>query len=191
MKRYQRLFYSVILKFMPNGDAATKFIKKHNLYGSIGNNCFIQKRKLPLYSNLIFLHDNVRIASNVGFVTHDVIHTMLNRKYGGGKFVERIGCIEIMDNVFVGAGTRILYNTRIGSNVIIGSYSLVNKDIPDNSVYAGIPAKFICSFEDYVKKAQEYSEQFRQMYALDKVCGVDDFLAEKVYEDFKKRKGEL
>lgn len=191
MKRYQRLIYSVILKFMPNGDATAKFIKKHNLYGSIGNNCFIQKRKLPLYSNLIFLHDNVRIASNVGFITHDIIHTMLNRKYGGGKFVERIGCIEIMDNVFVGAGTRILYNTRIGSNVIIGSYSLVNKDIPDNSVYAGIPAKFICSFEDYVKKAQEYSEQFRQKYALDKVCGVDDFMAEKVYEDFKKRKGEL
>lgn len=188
MKRYQRLIYSAILKFMPDGYATANFIKKHNLYGSIGNNCFIQKRKVPFYSNLIYLHNNVRIASNVGFITHDIIHTMLNRKYGGDKFVERIGCIEIMDNVFVGAGTRILYNTRIGSNVIIGSYSLVNKDIPDNSVYAGIPAKFICSFEDYVKKAQEYSEQFRKMYGIDKVCGVDDFLAEKVYEDFKKKK---
>jgi acetyltransferase-like isoleucine patch superfamily enzyme len=81
---------------------------------------------------LVHLHNNVYLASNVGFVTHDVIYKMLNGKEGGKNYIEKIGCIEIMNNVFIGSGTRILYNTRIGNNVIVGSASLVNKDIPDN-----------------------------------------------------------
>lgn len=93
-----------------------------------------------------------------------------------------------MDNVFIGSGTRILYNTRIGSNVIIGSDSLVNKDIPDNSVYAGVPAKFICSFDEYVEKARKYSQQFKERYGMDKVNGVDDELARMLYENFLEEK---
>lgn len=161
-------------------------MKKHHLYGSIGEHCSIQKWKLPLYSNLIYLHDNVRIASNVGFVTHDIIHTMLNGKYPGAGHIEKAGCIEVMDNVFIGSGTRILYDTRIGSNVIIGSGSLVTRDIPDNSVYAGVPARYICSFDEYVEKSKAYSEQFRQTYGVSKLGGVSDELAAKMYENFLK-----
>jgi acetyltransferase-like isoleucine patch superfamily enzyme len=132
----------------------------------------------------------VHIASNVGFVTHDIIHNMLNNKYLENEFIERIGCIEIMDNVFIGSGTRILYNTRIGSNVIIGSDSLVIKDIPDNSVYAGVPAKFICSFDEYVEKAGIYSKHFKERYGIVKVRGVDDALAKKLYETFCNEKNQ-
>ncbi len=165
-------------------------IKRHNLYGSIGENCYIQKRKLPLYSNLVFLHNNVHIASSVGFVTHDIIHNMLNTKYRGkgGRFIEKVGCIEVMDNVFIGSGTRILYNIRIGTNVIIGSDSLVTKDIPDNSVYAGVPARFICTFDEYVSKHKKYSEEFKKKFGRDAVKGIDDELASSIYEDFKKQR---
>lgn len=100
--------------------------------------------------------------------------------------MERIGIIEIMDNVFVGSGTRILYGVRIGSNVIIGSGSLVNKDIPDNSVYAGVPARFICTFDEHVLKAKKYSEDFKQLYGRDKISGVDARLAKEMYEHFLK-----
>jgi serine acetyltransferase len=65
---------------------------------------------------------------------------------------ETIGCIRIGDNVFIGSGTRILGNVNIGSNVIIGASALVNKDIPDNSVVAGVPARVISSFDDYINK---------------------------------------
>ena len=185
MKHYQRAFWSAVLKFLPGGSKRkTEFIRKHHLFGSIGNNCYIQKWKLPLHSELIFLHDNVRIASNVGFVTHDVIHRMLNEKYQTKDFIEKVGCIEVMDNVFVGSGTRILYNTRIGSNVIIGSDSLVNKDIPDNSVYAGVPARYICSFEEYVEKARHYSESVKELYDIDKMPPMNKELASKIHENF-------
>ena len=191
MNRRKRLFWSIVLMLRGGGGRSTAdFIRKHHLYGSVGKNCMIMKKKLPLYSNLVYLHDNVWVASNVGFVTHDVIHNMLNAKFlgCGNEFVERVGCIEVMNNVFIGSGTRILYNTRIGNNVIIGSDSLVNKDIPDNSVYAGVPARFICSFDEYVEKHKAYSEEFRTTLGRDKIRGVDDELAKLVYEAFKKEK---
>ena len=185
MTSRQRKLWSLILFFIPSAKKRTEFIKRHHLFGYIGNNCTIQKRKLPLYSNLVFIHNNVKVASNVGFVTHDIIHKMLNQKYGKAEFIERVGCIEIMDNVFIGSGTRILYDTRIGSNVIIGSDSLVNKDIPDNSVYAGVPAKYICSFDEYIEKARAFSTEFKQLYGVDRINGVNDGLAKKIYDHFQ------
>lgn len=128
------------------------------------------------------------MGPDVIFVTHDVIHRVLNHRFGGGTFIEKVGCIEIMDNVFIGSGTRILYNTRIGSNVIIGTNSLVNKDIPDNSVYAGMPARYICSFDEYVMKAKQYTEQFNATFGVRSSKGVDDALAAKLYEHFLKEK---
>lgn len=141
-----------------------------------------------MHSELVFLHNNVRIASNVGFVTHDGIHHVLNQKFKTKDFIEKVGCIEIMDNVFVGSGTRILYNTKIGRNVIIGSDSLVNKDIPDNSVYAGVPARYICSFDEYVEKAKKYSDNVRKVYGIDEMPPMNEKLASKIHEDFMKEK---
>ena len=185
MNHSKRKLYSFLLYLIPSALSRTAFIRKHHLYGAVGKNCSIQKRKLPLYSELVFLHDNVKIASNVGFVTHDIIHRMLNVKYPDEHFVERVGCIEIMDNVFIGSGTRILYDTRIGSNVIIGSDSLVNKDVPDNSVYAGVPARYICSFDEYVEKSRAYSAGFREKFGTESVHGVGDKLAAEMYREFQ------
>ena len=89
MNRFKRLAYSLLLAVIPNAIVRTRFIKKHGLLGSVGKNCMIMSYKLPLYSNLVYLHDNVRIASHVGFVTHDGIHNMLNRKYGGGQICRK------------------------------------------------------------------------------------------------------
>lgn len=188
MTSRQRKLWSAFLYLIPSAKKRTEFMRRHHLYGAIGENCSIQKRKLPLYSNLVYLHDNVKIASNVGFVTHDIIHLMLNQKFSGGGYTERVGCIEVMDNVFIGSGTRILYNTRIGSNVIIGSDSLVNKDIPDNSVYAGVPARFICTFDEYVEKARVWSEEFKMLYGIDHPGNVSDKLAQQMYHNFLKDK---
>lgn len=184
MTSKKRKLWSALLFLIPSAKKRTEFMRKHRLYGAIGENCLIQKRKLPLYSNLVYLHNNVKIASNVGFVTHDIIHTMLNQKFPGAGYTKRVGCIEVMDNVFIGSGTRILYNTRIGSNVIIGSDSLINKDIPDNSVYAGVPARFICTFDEYVEKAKAYSARFKDLYGIERPGGVSDRLAQQMYENF-------
>ena len=54
--------------------------------------------------------------------------------------------------MFVGAESVVLPNVKIGNNVIIGANSTVTKDIPDNVVAAGSPAKVICSLEEYLER---------------------------------------
>ena len=49
----------------------------------------------------------------------------------------------IGDNVYIGPGARLLGDFKIGNNVVIGANAVVIKDVPDNSVVAGVPAKII------------------------------------------------
>lgn len=65
---------------------------------------------------------------------------------------EKIDCMEIIDNVFIGTNTVILYDVRIGENCIIGTESLVNKDIPPNSVAVCVSHKVIGEFEYFAGK---------------------------------------
>ena len=51
----------------------------------------------------------------------------------------------IGDNVSIGSGSVVVGAINIGDNVRIGSNSYVNKDVPSNSIVAGIPAKVIKS----------------------------------------------
>lgn len=57
--------------------------------------------------------------------------------------------------MFIGSNTTILYDVKIGNNVVVGSNTLVNKDIPDNSVVAGIPCRVVGSFGDLVEKRKK------------------------------------
>ena len=50
---------------------------------------------------------------------------------------------EIGNNVFIGAGAKIIGNIKIEDNVIIGANAVVTKSIPKNCIVAGIPAKII------------------------------------------------
>ena len=129
----------------------TNYIVKHNVFHSVGKNFFFQPRFIPSDPELISFHDNVVVASNVTFITHDISHLMLDN-IGEEKYSYNSGCIEVMNNVFIGANTTILPNVRIGSNVIIAAGSVVTKDIPDNSVVAGVPAHVIETFEEYLRK---------------------------------------
>lgn len=49
----------------------------------------------------------------------------------------------IGDNVFIGLGAKVFGDIKIGNNVIIAPNAIVVKDVPDNAVVGGIPAKVI------------------------------------------------
>lgn len=55
----------------------------------------------------------------------------------------RKGVAQIGDEVYIGPGAKIVGAVRIGNNVAIGANAVVTKDVPDNAVVAGIPAKII------------------------------------------------
>ena len=104
--RLRMLWYQFRMLTIRDGVKRTAYLKKRNVYAGIGENVMIQSRKIPLYPELIRIGNNVRMASNVLFVSHDVVHNMLNRISPktekilvGGVFHEKVGCIEIGNNV--------------------------------------------------------------------------------------------
>lgn len=129
--------------------SAMKYAEEHGFTHGVN---FQYNSGYPIDSNwpwLISVGDNVTLASGVHLLAHDAstaktgVHT-------------KIGIVRIGNNVFIGANSIVLPNVRIGNNVVVGAGSIVSKDIPDNSVYAGNPAKFICTFEEYAEKHHSY-----------------------------------
>ena len=152
----RRLWWSLRTALTQGGRGRADYARKEGIYAHVGNGVSIQSRVIPVYSELISFGNNVAIARNVDFCTHDITHNVLNRlpeeERNQLKFKERIGCIKILDNVFVGSNSVILYGTQIGPNVIVGSGSVVVKDCEPNSVYVGVPAKKVGTFEDFISK---------------------------------------
>lgn len=97
---------------------------------------------------LISIGDNVTLSSNVTILAHDASTNIA----GCGT---KLGTVKIGSNVFIGTGSIVLCNVTIGDNVIIGAGSVVTKNCSSNSVYAGNPAKRICSIEDYRERYEK------------------------------------
>lgn len=94
---------------------------------------------------LIRIGNNVTVSSDVTILAHDASTNVV-------RCSTKLGRVVIGDNVFIGARSIVLCNTKIGDNVIIGAGSVVTHDLPSNAVYAGSPAKYICSIEEYREK---------------------------------------
>jgi len=89
------------------------------------------------HPNGIIIGDGVSIGKNVT-IYHQV--TLGGKNIGDAK---QKNYPDIGDNVILFAGAKVLGNIKVGSNSIIGANSVVIKDVDENCVYAGIPAKKI------------------------------------------------
>jgi acetyltransferase-like isoleucine patch superfamily enzyme len=105
----------------------------------IGSNCKIQSHT--------FICEGVTIEDNV-FIGHGV--TFVNDKYprataGNGRLQDeqdwQVMPILVRQGASVGSGVTILCNVTIGENAIIGSGSVVTKDVPPDTIVAGAPAR--------------------------------------------------
>ena len=103
---------------------------------------------------LITIGSNVYITNGCQFVTHDGGTLVLRKEIPD---LEITAPITIGDDVYIGLNTLILPGVNIGSRVIIGAGSVVTKNIPDNSVAAGVPARVIKTLDEYKAGAEKKS----------------------------------
>lgn len=114
---------------------------------------------------LIKLGNHVTVTANVQFVTHD-----------GGVWVFRqsepdidvFGEIVIGNNVFIGYGAIIMPGVHVGDNVVIGAGAIVTKDIPNNVVVVGVPAKVVFSMDEYHKSTMEKCIRIKHLSPFEK-----------------------
>lgn len=149
----------ILLGISPNKILKDKGVKIGNNVGLV---MYPYKWSLPLVGSepyLISIGDNTTISFGCTFVTHDGAVSVVRRteKY---KNVIKFGYITIGKNCFIGCNTTIMPNVSIGDNSIIGANSLVTKSVPENQVWAGNPAKFICTTEEYAEKMLKNTPQY-------------------------------
>ena len=77
---------------------------------------------------------------------------MLNRAYG--LKLDRVGKVDIRDNVYVGYRAIVLPGVTIGPDAIVAAGALVTRDVPPGTVVAGVPAKVVGTVEETVKRLQ-------------------------------------
>lgn len=120
---------------------------------------------------MISIGNDVCISKGITMLTHDY-SAFVFRKITG-EVLGYADTIKIGNNIQIGADVTILPGTIIEDNVIIGSRSLLKGTYKSGFVYAGIPAKTICSLDDFVQKREE----------------LQTTLASKLVFEFYKKKG--
>src|SRR5437016_1723064 len=103
---------------------------------------------------LVSIGKHVTIASNVSFITHDG-GTWVFRHKQKYAHVIKFGRIVIHDNCFIGYGATIMPGVSIGPNAVVAAQSVVTKDVPENMVAGGFPAKVLMTVEKYAEKSLE------------------------------------
>lgn len=131
---------------------------------------------------LIEIGNNVAFNRNFTLLTHDYIAKVFVNKYK--EFLPSSGKIEIGNNVSFGQNCTVLKGVTIGDNCFIGYGSVVTKDIPENSVAVGAPAKVVCSLDEYYEKRKRlcieeafvYARSIKERY--NRIPVIDDFVEE-------------
>ena len=97
----------------------------------VERNCFLDK----LNANGIHIGENCLIASGTVILSHDHCKRVDSMPYLADTFIG--------NNCFIGIRAFIMPGVNIGDEVIVGSMSVVTKDVPSNCIVAGNPARII------------------------------------------------
>jgi len=118
---------------------------------------------------LVSIGKHVTICSGVVFITHDG-GTWVFRDQPKYRDVIKYGRIVVHDNCFIGEGAYLMPGVSIGPNSVVATGAVVTKDVPPNTVVAGIPARELMTTEQYAEKClAEMPAYDRKVYGRDKV----------------------
>lgn len=128
-----------------------KVLKKNGV--QIGENCIVDKTaEFGTEPYLVELGNDVRITKGVRFITHDGSLWVVRNLGLVSREADFFGRIKIGNNTNIGWNAIIMPGVTIGCNCIVAAGAVVTKDIPDNSVAVGVPARVLESVEEYAVK---------------------------------------
>lgn len=136
---FRYTFYLRVLN--SNASSFLKYLCKKNLANlSRKRLCFINPN-IPIGAAFRLGHcfDVIIDAERIGNNVKVMQQVTIGRCVAGN----RQGVPIIGDNIYIGAGAKIVGKVNIGNNVIIGANAVVTKDVPSNAVVGGVPAKII------------------------------------------------
>lgn len=145
-----------------NARKRTKYLIRKKIFREVGDHFVFFPRKIPQDPKFIKFHNNVVVATEVMFVNHDIIHEMFNgmsfsKTCQEEKCLKKWGCIEIKDNVFIGARAMIMPGVTLGPDVIVAAGSVVHKSFSGGVVIGGNPARVIGDMESLLARRRKES----------------------------------
>lgn len=126
----------------------TPFWCDYGFHIEIGENFYTNHNCVILDGAKVIFGDNVFIAPNCTFSTAGHPLDAEQRNQG----LEYAYPITVGDNVWFGASVTVLPGVTIGSNVVIGAGSVVNRDIPDGVIAVGNPCRVLRNITEEDKK---------------------------------------
>jgi acetyltransferase-like isoleucine patch superfamily enzyme len=140
----------------PDGTEWAAWLKRHGRLHAMGDRCSIQTTTVMTDPKYVRLGNNVRLSGCTLF-GHDGSVNMLNAAFGCN--LDNVGKIDIRDNVFIGHNAIVLPGVTIGPNAIVAAGAVVTRDVPPNSISAGVPAKTVGRLDEYVVKMQARTDR--------------------------------
>jgi len=139
----QQLFGHVGQRLTINGT----FSAVYGAHIEVGDDVFINGNCTFQDSNRITLGNRVIIAPDVklycGAHSLDATQRFGTRPDGSRYLITTTKPISIGDDVWIGGNVTIIGGVHIGNNVVVGAGAVVTKDVPDNTVVVGVPARVI------------------------------------------------
>jgi acetyltransferase-like isoleucine patch superfamily enzyme len=126
----------------PNGEDWALYLRRFGGLHAMGERCSIQTNVVITDPGYVRLGNNVRLSGCTLF-GHDGVVNMLRNAYGGE--IDRVGKIDIRDNVFIGHQAIVMPGVTIGPDAVVAANSVVTRDVPPGAVVGGVPAKVIGS----------------------------------------------
>lgn len=132
---------------------------------------------------LIEIGKRTKITAGCRFINHDgAMYTI--RSLENFADARNFGRIRLGENCFVGNNCTFLPGSQMGNNCILGAGSVLTSTMPDNSVYGGVPAKFICTLEEYGTKALENNVMYPRELEQNRAA-LEDYISRNLPYEYK------
>ncbi len=184
----KKIYFKVLWEIGVTEDTERAAEKLRNLGFKIGKDVFLDHVEVEeIYPEFLEIENNVTVAYGTRILLHD---SSMNNLFGDPV---RFGKVVIKEGAYIGSRCIIMPGVTIGKKSIVGAGSLVTKDVKDETIVMGTPAK------EYMK-VTEYRKKFLENIGKDKYYywDIDPFMErlkdkdwyekeKKSYRDFIKK----